>query len=66
VLAAPLDYGEKLEAVSSALAVLAQKARSGQGLTDGEQMAYYMNRTHAKKMVRPACQRFDDDLRPIE
>lgn len=68
VRAAPLDYEEKLEVVSPVLGELAEKARSGQVLTPGEQMAYYLNRAHAKKHVRRGgVQRFDPEtLRPLE
>lgn len=67
VRAASLDYEETLEVVSPALGDLAEKARSGQVLTPGEQMAYYVNRGDAKRHVRRGgVQRFDEYLRPID
>lgn len=68
VRAAPLDYEEKLEVVSPALGELAEKARSGQALSAGEQMAYYLNRAEAKGQVRRGgVQRFDPEtLLPLD
>jgi hypothetical protein len=65
-VAVSLRYEEKLEMVSPSFGALAEKARRGQVLTPGEELAYYVSRAHAKKLVRPNVRRFDEDLRPIE
>lgn len=60
VRAAPLNYEEKMEVVVPALGELAEKARSGQVLSDGEQLAYYINKAQARKLVKPARRQFDE------